>query len=73
MGERNQSGERDEDWVEAAMAILRLADRAQSDGNRQLAERFVALGMMAFDAAYEADIELSAYGWSKRPSARAPH
>ena len=73
MGNRHQNAERDADWVEAALAILRLADHAQSAGDRLLAERFVALAMMAFDAADEAAMELSAYGWTNKPSARAPH
>jgi hypothetical protein len=50
MGSSKQT-DLDPEWVDAAFVILRLADQAQRDENRPLAERYVRLAMFAFDSA----------------------
>jgi len=42
---------RDENWLDAVRAIVRLADQAQDVGNRRLAEQYIELAMAAFDTA----------------------
>ena len=52
MGTQNDCAD---EWIRAALAVLRLADEAQANGNQPLAERCVEFAMIAFDEAAEPD------------------
>jgi len=51
MGTTINDGDKDESWINAGTALVRLADQAQSAGDRALAERYVELAIQAFENA----------------------
>ena len=51
MGTAISDSDKDESWVNAGTALVRLADQAQSAGDRPLAERYIELAIQAFENA----------------------